>query len=38
VKLTLDYEQTDFKGGSTAPGAVTAQDERIIMTRAQLSF
>ena len=38
VKLTLDYYQTDFKGGSSAPRSVTAQDEKAIITRAQLAF
>ena len=38
IKLTLDYDQTDFKGGSTAPRQVTAQDEKVIITRAQFSF
>ena len=38
VKLSLDYEQTYFKDGSSQPGNVTAQDERIIFTRAQLAF
>ena len=38
IKLSLDYDQTDFEGGSTKQGNVTAQDERVIMTRAQFSF
>jgi len=38
IKLSLDYDQTDFDGGSAKPGNVTAQDERVIMTRAQFSF
>jgi phosphate-selective porin OprO/OprP len=38
IKLTLDYDQTDFKGGSTAPRQVTAQNEKVIITRAQFSF
>ena len=38
VKLNLDYEQTHFQGGSLAPGAVTAQDERAFLTRVQFAF
>jgi len=38
IKLTLDYDQTDFKGGSTAPRTVTAQDEKVIISRVQFSF
>jgi len=38
IKLTLDYDQTKFRGGSKRPGAVTAQDERVIISRAQFSF
>jgi phosphate-selective porin OprO/OprP len=38
IKLTLDYDQTNFKGGSTKPGTVTAQDERVIISRAQFAF
>ncbi len=38
IKLTLDYDQTDFKGGSTRPGTVTAQDEKVIISRAQFAF
>lgn len=38
IKLTADYAHTDFTGGSTAPGTVTAQDEHVIFTRAQVSF
>jgi phosphate-selective porin OprO/OprP len=38
IKLTLDYDQTDFKGGSTAARQVTAQDEKVLITRAQFSF
>jgi phosphate-selective porin OprO and OprP len=38
VKLTADYEHTEFTGGSTAPRTVTAQDEHVIFTRAQVSF
>ncbi|HEV8544000.1 MAG TPA: porin [Verrucomicrobiae bacterium] len=35
-KLTLDYEHTNFKGGAFNP--ILAQDEDVIMTRAQISF
>ncbi len=38
VRFYLDYEQTSFDGGSTKPGSVTAQNERVILTRAQVSF
>jgi phosphate-selective porin OprO and OprP len=38
VKLQLDYELTEFDGGSRKPGAVTARDEHIIFSRAQLAF
>ena len=38
VKLMLDYDRSDFSGGSTAPGQVTAQDEQVIITRVQVSF
>ena len=38
VKLTLDYDQTDFDGGSSKPGNVTAQDERVIISRVQFAF
>jgi phosphate-selective porin OprO/OprP len=38
VKLMLDYDQSDFRGGSTAPRQVTAQDEKVIITRIQVSF
>ena len=38
VRLSLDYEQTYFKGGSTKIGTVTAQDERILFSRVQLAF
>ncbi len=38
IKLTLDYDQTQFDGGSLKPGTVTAQDERVIMSRVQFSF
>jgi phosphate-selective porin OprO/OprP len=35
-KLTLDYEHTNFKGGTSSP--LLAQDEDAIMTRAQIAF
>jgi phosphate-selective porin OprO/OprP len=35
-KVNLNYEHTDFKGGSS--NSVLAQDENVIMTRAQISF
>ncbi|MDB6030667.1 MAG: oprP [Verrucomicrobiales bacterium] len=38
IKLSADYEHTDFSGGSKARGNVTAQDEHVILTRAQVSF
>lgn len=38
IKLTLDYDQTHFRRGSRRPGAVTAQNERVIISRAQFSF
>ena len=38
VKLMLDYDQSDFRGGSTAAGQVTAQDEKVIISRIQVSF
>ena len=38
VKLNLDYEQTEFDGGSRKPGNVTAQNEQIFFGRAQFSF
>ena len=38
VKLMLDYDQSDFRGGSTAPGQITAQDEKVIISRIQVSF
>jgi len=38
VKLMLDYDQTDFRGGSTAPRQVTAQDEKVIIMRGQVAF
>jgi phosphate-selective porin OprO and OprP len=36
VKLSLNYEHTDFSGG--ALGAVSGQDENAIFSRAQVSF
>ena len=38
VKASVNYLNTDFKGGSTAKGEVTAQDEDVILARVQLSF
>lgn len=38
VRLYLDYEHTDFNGGSTKKGAVTATDENAILGRVQVSF
>ena len=38
VKLSLDYEQTYFKGGSIKPGTVTAHDERMVFSRLQVAF
>jgi phosphate-selective porin OprO/OprP len=38
VKLNLNYEQTAFDGGSTAPSSVTAQDEQVFFTRVQFAF
>jgi phosphate-selective porin OprO/OprP len=35
VKINLDYEQTDF-GGGTSP--LLSKGEQVIFTRAQLSF
>ncbi len=35
-KLTLDYEHTNYKGGSANPAI--ASDEESILTRAQISF
>src|SRR6185295_2296571 len=37
-KLQLDYEQTWFRGGVSTPGTVTAQNEHVILSRAQVSF
>jgi len=36
LKVSVDYEQTQFKGGSLNP--FTAQDEQIILSRVQFSF
>jgi phosphate-selective porin OprO/OprP len=38
LKLSLDYEQTYFKDGSSQRGTVTAQDEKLIFSRVQLAF
>jgi phosphate-selective porin OprO/OprP len=38
LKLSLDYEQTYFKDGSSKRGTVTAQDEKIVFSRIQLAF
>jgi phosphate-selective porin OprO/OprP len=38
VKASVNYINTDFKGGSKAKGEVTAQDEDVILARLQLSF
>jgi len=38
LKLSLDYEQTYFKDGSSKRGTVTAQDEKIVFSRVQLAF
>jgi phosphate-selective porin OprO/OprP len=38
VKASVNYINTDFKGGSKAKGEVTAQDEDVIFARVQLSF
>jgi phosphate-selective porin OprO/OprP len=35
VKLSLDYEQSDFKGGISP---LLAKGEKVIFTRAQISF
>jgi phosphate-selective porin OprO/OprP len=37
-RFYLDYEQTKFEGGSSAAGSVTANDERLILGRIQVSF
>jgi phosphate-selective porin OprO/OprP len=36
LKLSVDYEHTDFNGGSQ--NTLTAQDEQIILSRVQFSF
>ena len=36
IRTSLDFMQTDFKGGSS--GAVTRQNENVFITRAQLVF
>lgn len=38
VKLNLDYNRTQFDGGSNSKGSVTAHDEQVILTRIQLAF
>jgi phosphate-selective porin OprO/OprP len=38
VKLNLDYETTWFRGASKAVGAVSAHDERAILSRVQFEF
>jgi len=38
VKLNVDYNRTQFQGGSNAKGSVTAHDEQVILTRLQLAF
>lgn len=38
IKASVNYVNTDFKGGSTAKGEVTAQDEEVIFGRIQFSF
>lgn len=36
IKLTLNFDQTDFKGGTA--GALNAKGEQVILSRAQFSF
>ena len=36
LKLSLDYENTDFHGGGQNP--ITAQNEQVVLTQLQLSF
>ncbi len=36
LKLSLDYEHTNYKGGESNP--ILNQDEEVILTRAQLTF
>ena len=38
VKASVNYISTDFQGGSTAKGEVTAQDEDVVLARVQLAF
>jgi phosphate-selective porin OprO and OprP len=38
VKASLNYINTDFKGGSKAKGEVTTDNEQAIFARVQLSF
>jgi phosphate-selective porin OprO/OprP len=38
VRLYVDYESTHFDGGSQAPTALTARDERAVLGRVQFSF
>jgi phosphate-selective porin OprO and OprP len=38
VKASVNYINTDFKGGGKTKGEVTAQDEEVILARLQLSF
>jgi len=38
VRLYVDYDQTHFDGGSQAPTALTARDERAVLGRVQFSF
>ena len=38
IKVNLDYETTSFENGSSTPGAVTAKDERAVLTRVQFAF
>ena len=38
IKVNLNYEQTTFKGGSSAANSPTAKPEHAILTRCQLLF
>ncbi len=38
VKASVNYLNSDFKGGSLAKGEVTAQDEEALFARVQFSF
>lgn len=38
IKLSLNYDYTDFDGGSSAPGSVTAENEQALFSRVQFSF